>query len=101
MGDARMANLIERDGSIGALVDWELAYVGNPCGDLGYHLFLDSRHATVAGHRLTGLPRPGETWRRWEARTGLTVQDPAYWEIFGAMVISVTATPRPSHRVRH
>jgi aminoglycoside phosphotransferase (APT) family kinase protein len=92
MGDARMANLIEREGEVVALIDWELAYIGNPQGDVGYHLYLDSRYGTLAGGRLDGLPSPDETWRRWEQRSGIAVADPRYWTAYGALVIAITAT---------
>ena len=92
MGDARMANLIERDGEVVALVDWELANVGNPRADIAYHLYMDGRFARVAGWRLSGLPTGDETWRRWEERTGLTATDRTYWTVFAALIISVTAT---------
>ena len=45
----------ERNGKVAALVDWELAHLGNPRGDIGFHLYLDSLFAVFAGQRLTGL----------------------------------------------
>ena len=92
MADARMANLLEREGNVVALLDWELAYVGNPCGDIGYHLYLDGVYSTTAGRRLDGLPDKESTWARWERSTGRTVENRHYWEVFGALIISVTAT---------
>ena len=92
MGDARMANLLERDGEVLALVDWELAHVGNPRGDIAYHLYLDGRYAAVAGRRLGGLPDADATWRRWEERTGLAADDRRYWEVYAATYMAITAT---------
>jgi aminoglycoside phosphotransferase (APT) family kinase protein len=92
MGDARMANLIERDGAVVALVDWELANVGNPRADIAYHLYMDGRFSRVAGRRLSGLPTADETWRRWEERSGLAATDRTYWTVFAALIISITAT---------
>lgn len=99
MGDARMANLIERDGRVVALVDWELAHVGNPRADLAYHLYMDGRFARVAGRRLSGLPTVDRTWQRWEERSGLAATDRAYWTVLAALVISITATR--SMRIDH
>lgn len=92
MGDARMANIVERGGVVAALVDWELAHVGNPRGDVGYHLYMDRRYAAVAGRRLDGLPAADATWARWGARTGMTTTDRRYWEVFGAVVMSITTS---------
>ena len=92
MGDARMANLVERDGKVAALVDWELAHLGNPRGDIGFHLYMDSLFAVFAGQRLTGLPTGEATWERWERRTGLEVSDPHYWRTYGACAMAITAT---------
>jgi aminoglycoside phosphotransferase (APT) family kinase protein len=99
MGDARMANLLEDDGRVLALVDWELANVGNPHADIAYHLYMDGRFARVAGRRLSGLPTPDETWRRWEHRSGIEATDRSYWSVFAALVISTTATR--SMRIDH
>jgi aminoglycoside phosphotransferase (APT) family kinase protein len=92
MGDARMANLLARDGRVVALVDWELAHVGNPRSDIAYHLYLDGRYATVAGRRLEGLPDAVSTWQRWEHHTGLAATDRRYWTIYGTASMAITAT---------
>jgi aminoglycoside phosphotransferase (APT) family kinase protein len=92
MGDARMANLLERDGKVAALIDWELAHIGNPRADIAYHLYLDGRYATVAGRRLEGLPDADTTWRRWEDRTGLIANERRYWELYAATYMAITAT---------
>ena len=87
-----MANLLEREGSVIALVDWELAYVGNPRGDIAYHLYMDGRYAAVAGRRLSGLPDADSTWRRWEDRTGLEASDRRYWAMYATTFMAITAT---------
>ena len=92
MGDARMANLLERDGRVVALVDWELAHVGNPRGDIAYHLYMDGRYAALTGRRLDGLPDADATWLRWEQHTGLDASDRHYWTIYAATFMAITAT---------
>ncbi|MCM3882158.1 phosphotransferase family protein [Frankia sp. R82] len=92
MGDARLANAIVDGDTIVALVDWELAHVGNPRGDLAYKLYLDDRYARIAGGRPTGLPTAEQTWRRWAQRTGFTIGDTRYWELFAATFMAVTST---------
>jgi aminoglycoside phosphotransferase (APT) family kinase protein len=92
MGDARMANLLERNGTVVALVDWELAHVGNPRGDIAYHLYMDGRYASFRGGRLEGLPTADATWARWEERTGLLASDRPYWKLYAATFMAITAT---------
>ncbi len=92
MGDARMANLLERDGQVVALVDWEVAHVGNPRNDIAYHLFHDHRYAEATGQRLEGLPWQDETWSRWEERTGLAAGDRRYWNVKAGTWFAIIAT---------
>jgi aminoglycoside phosphotransferase (APT) family kinase protein len=92
MGDARLANLVERDGKVAALVDWELAHLGNPRADIAFHLYMDGRFAAVAGRRLDGLPDAEATWRRWERGTGLAASDRRYWQTYAACFMAITAT---------
>jgi len=92
MGDARLANVIVVDSEVAALVDWELAHIGNPRADIAYHLFRDRQFAVAAGTRLSGLPTAQDTWRRWEEGTGLHRGDTRYWEVFAALIISITAS---------
>lgn len=92
MGDARLANAVFDDGRLSALVDWELGHVGNPAADIGYSLFTDRFFSDAAGGRLHGLPSASETWERWSLRTGLMIDDPHFWEVHGALVLTVTAT---------
>ncbi len=91
LGDARLANGIVAGTEVLALVDFEVAYIGNPVADVGYHLFFDARHREQA-ERPLGLPSPHETWARWSAATGRSIADRDYWTAFGAMVLCITAT---------
>jgi aminoglycoside phosphotransferase (APT) family kinase protein len=90
MGDARLVNAIVAGSEVAALVDFEVAYVGNPVGDVGYSLFLERSHGHTAP--LPGLPSEEETWARWSAATGRELVDLDYWMAFAATVIVVTAT---------
>jgi aminoglycoside phosphotransferase (APT) family kinase protein len=83
-GDYRMGNLIVGPEGIRAVLDWELAHVGDPVEDLGW--------ACVRSWRFGNDDRPvagvgdRETfWRAYEAAGGRRV-DPAaarWWEAFG------------------
>ena len=92
MGDARLANAIVDGTTVQALIDFEVAYLGNPASDVGYALFLDTQHRKWTDDPLPGIPAPDETWDRWSERTGFPVVDTAYWTAFGAMVLCITAT---------
>jgi aminoglycoside phosphotransferase (APT) family kinase protein len=91
MGDARLVNGIVSGDEVRALVDFEVAYVGNPLADVAYSLFLERAHR-AQGDELPGLPSEAETWARWSAATGRELVDLDYWMAFGATIIVVTAT---------
>lgn len=90
MGDARLVNAIVAGTEVAALVDFEVAYVGNPIADVAYSLFLERAHGHTAP--LPGLPSEDETWARWSAATGRALVDLDYWMAYGATIIVVTAS---------
>ncbi|WP_241841583.1 phosphotransferase family protein [Pseudofrankia sp. BMG5.36] len=92
MGDARIANCLIDGSEVRALVDFEVAYVGNPAADLAYSIFFDGLHRAGARQPLDGLPSAAETWNRWSRATGRPVDNPAYWTAFGVTILCVTAT---------
>ena len=91
MGDARLVNCLIVGTEVRALVDFEVAYAGNPAADIGYSLFFDGLQRGHVEAPL-GLPSADETWARWSRATGRAVDDRAYWTAFGATVLCVTAT---------
>jgi aminoglycoside phosphotransferase (APT) family kinase protein len=92
MGDARLVNSVIAGSEVRALVDFEVAYVGNPAADVGYSLFLDRSQDGYVDARLPGVPSEAETWARWSEVTGRALVDLDYWTAFGAAVIVVTGT---------
>jgi aminoglycoside phosphotransferase (APT) family kinase protein len=94
MGDARMVNCLVDGTRVTGLIDFEIAYLGNPAADIGYSLFLDGQSRSNAEAPLPGIPAEADTWQRWEGATGRRVPaaDRAYWKAFGAMILAVTAT---------
>jgi aminoglycoside phosphotransferase (APT) family kinase protein len=92
MGDARLVNGVVVGSQVRALVDFEVAYVGNPLADVGYSLFLERTQRGRDDARLPGVPPEQETWARWSRATGRALVDLDYWMAFGAAVIVVTAT---------
>jgi aminoglycoside phosphotransferase (APT) family kinase protein len=91
-GDARIGNMIFRDYECIAVIDWEMATLGNPVQDLAWYIYLDRHHGEGIGvERLAGLPDRKETIARWESQTGLSA--PAdlveYYEIFAGLRFAV------------
>ena len=87
-GDARLGNIIftEDCSAVAAVLDWEMAVLGNPVQDLAWYCYLDSSFADGLGMpRLEGLPSYEETVERWHAATGYDVTDFGYYEIFAGM----------------
>jgi aminoglycoside phosphotransferase (APT) family kinase protein len=92
MGDARLVNGLIAGDEVRALVDFEIAYAGNPAADIGYSLFMDRLARSGTRHPLPGLPSADETWERWGEATGRPTGHRGYWTAFGAMILAVTAT---------
>ena len=89
-GDSRLPNLIFRDDRVVGVLDWEMAFLGDPEADLGWWLFLDWHHSEGNGiPRLEGFPSREETVRRYEELTGWKVESLAYYEIMAAFRFGV------------
>lgn len=87
-GDARIGNVIFRpdlDG-VAAVLDWEMAVLGNPVQDLAWFNYIDSTFAEGLGFpRLAGLPSYGDTVARWESASGLKADNYDYYLVFAGM----------------
>ena len=91
-GDSRMANMIFRDSldGVAAMLDWEMATLGNPVQDLAWFNFIDSSFAEGLGiPRLEGLPSYEDTVSRWEAATGFSAKDYDYYILFAGLRYSL------------
>lgn len=88
-GDAKLGNCMWQDGRLTALLDWEMAGVGEPLVEMGYLLW------TFESYR--NPDSPGWSTReqviaRWQQRTGRTAQGLARYEVLGmAKVIAILA----------
>ncbi|HEV3265329.1 MAG TPA: phosphotransferase family protein [Acidimicrobiales bacterium] len=93
-GDARLGNvLLLDDGSIGALLDWELASIGPPEMDLGWYLALDRLTTKVIGQRVPGFLERGDAISHYQHHLGRSVEHLDWHEIF-ALVRSVAINER-------
>jgi aminoglycoside phosphotransferase (APT) family kinase protein len=90
-GDYRLDNVVVRaDGSVAAVLDWELCTLGEPLADVGTFLdywevppdgrpFLDK----VPASALDGFSGAGELAERYAEATGRDVSEIAYFRAFG------------------
>ncbi|MFO8102452.1 MAG: phosphotransferase [Dehalococcoidia bacterium] len=87
-GDARLPNAIfSPDGGLQGLLDWDIAWLGDPESDLAFVLTLDHLLGEGIGvPRLEGLPGKEETVKRYEALTGRKVRHLFYNEVRAACV---------------
>ena len=80
-GDTMMANYMFKDGRLVAILDWELAFIGNPAADLAHQV---QTHAFLAlgGEALAGFPSEQEWIAEYARASGRKLLD---WEYFGAV----------------
>ena len=87
-GDSRLGNIIFRESldGIAAVLDWEMAVLGNPVQDLAWFNYLDATFSEGLGiARLAGLPGYDETVEQWLRATGFSARDYDYYLIFAGM----------------
>lgn len=100
-GDARVGNMVFRDGRCAAVLDWEMATLGPPEMDLGWFLYMDRHHCEgVGAARLPGFPERAETVARWERRLGRAAADLAWWEAFAGFRFAAIMT-RVARQMQH
>lgn len=86
-GDYRLGNMLSRsDGSIAAVLDWELCTLGDTLADLGYLLNHwgepDDPEGPVGPTAAGGFPRRSELIRRYAERTGYEIKNVDYYRSF-------------------
>ena len=86
-GDSTPSNVMfADDGSVNALIDWELAALGPSELDLAWWLYFDDLFSRRFGvERLEGLPSRDETIGIWECETGRTAQHLEYYDVVVAL----------------
>jgi aminoglycoside phosphotransferase (APT) family kinase protein len=84
--DARLGKLIIRDHRVAAVLDWEMACIGDPDSDPGWFAHID--RATSVGRskspfqRMAGLPDMPATMVHCERSTGRRAENLHYHEVF-------------------
>jgi aminoglycoside phosphotransferase (APT) family kinase protein len=85
-GDSRVGNVIFRDSSPVAIIDWEMANVSDPRTDLAWWIWVDRCNSEGLGlERLAGLPTPEETYQQWHELTGRSIDGIAWFELFAVV----------------
>ncbi|GAC1418404.1 MAG: phosphotransferase family protein [Novosphingobium sp.] len=86
-GDSTPSNVMfAPDGSVNALIDWELAALGPSELDLAWWLYFDDLFSRRFGtKRLDGLPTRDESIAIWEAATGRKAQHLDYYDVVVAL----------------
>jgi aminoglycoside phosphotransferase (APT) family kinase protein len=87
-GDSRLGNIIFNESldGVAAVLDWEMATLGNPVQDLAWFNYIDATFAEGLGMpRLQGLPSYEETVSRWEQASGHSAEHYDYYLIFAGM----------------
>ena len=89
-GDARIGNMLFRGPRCVAVIDWEMARLGDPMMDLGWGLFLSRFHSEGNGQpQLPGFPSRDETIASYADRTGRSTENVEYFEVLAGMRFSV------------
>jgi aminoglycoside phosphotransferase (APT) family kinase protein len=85
-GDFRNGNLMIGPDGVRAVLDWELAHVGDPMADLGWICTNPWRFGRV-DQPVGGFGQREDLWAGYEAAGGAPVQrDHAlFWEVFGSI----------------
>jgi aminoglycoside phosphotransferase (APT) family kinase protein len=90
-GDSRLSNVLYgKDYEVTAVLDWELAYIGDHEADLAWLLFVDwacSEYQALP--RLDGTPSREETVARYEHWSGREVRNLRYNEVLAAVEMAL------------
>ncbi|WIM11630.1 phosphotransferase family protein [Enhydrobacter sp.] len=85
-GDYRTGNYLADESGVTAILDWELAHLGDPLEDLGW-LCVKSWRFGAVDKPAAGFGSRQELWDAYERASGRKV-DPArahWWEVFGTV----------------
>jgi len=83
-GDFRVGNVLFDERGLTAVLDWELAHLGDPMEDLGWLCVRAWRFGTD-GLAVGGLCKREQFWQLYEEESGRAVnrERAVYWEVFG------------------
>jgi aminoglycoside phosphotransferase (APT) family kinase protein len=95
-GDVRLGNLVfDPERRVTAVLDWDLASLGPPGMDLGWHFGLESMMDSLFGRRVPGFPGRAESLARYERAGGHRVDDEElHWHEVFALVRALAINDR-------
>ena len=89
-GDSRIGNQIFDGARCVALLDWEMAALGNPEQDLAWFLYFDRLFSEgLMIQRPPGFPSYAETIARYRAITGYTTDNLGFYELLASLRFAV------------
>jgi aminoglycoside phosphotransferase (APT) family kinase protein len=100
-GDYQFANVIfanEAPARLAAIIDWELATIGDPVLDLAWVLISDDWNADRMD--LTGMPEPADLVERYEETSGRAVTDLDYYLVLARYKMAVLLEGGYVHSIR-
>jgi aminoglycoside phosphotransferase (APT) family kinase protein len=91
-GDPRPGNIIfADDGSVAALIDWEMAALGTPASDIGWWLMMDDfARRGAQGAVLEGLPTRSETIEAYRQGGGAELANLEHFELLACVRLAIT-----------
>lgn len=82
-GDSRVGNIIWDGIEPAAVIDWEMASMGDPLMDIAWWFWVDHCNSVGLGtEKMTGLPEFNDAYRQWHDLTGLPIDNVVYYELF-------------------
>ena len=90
-GDSRLSNILYgQEFEVVAVLDWELAYIGDHEADLAWLLFTDWAYSEFEGlPRLDGTPSRAETIARYQQLSGRPMKNLHYNEVLAAVEMAI------------
>jgi aminoglycoside phosphotransferase (APT) family kinase protein len=89
-GDARISNMMYRDFTPIAVLDWEMACLGPPEADVAWFLFMNDFLTSAIGlPGIAGFPDARETAAEYERHAGHPLRDLHYFRVWAAFRFAV------------
>jgi aminoglycoside phosphotransferase (APT) family kinase protein len=90
-GDARLGNLMYRDGKIAAVLDWDMTHLGVAETDLAWFLAIDwlTGESGMRGARWEGIPGREEAVQVYQGALGRKLEDLFYHEAFAFLKLGI------------
>jgi aminoglycoside phosphotransferase (APT) family kinase protein len=85
-GDARVGNIIWRQLAPVAVLDWEMANIGDPLQDVSWWFWIDYINSVGLGAaRLKGLPDRATLYQQWHQLTGMPIDNTEYYDLLSVV----------------